>query len=45
VPGIPLMAIGRNKKVSWGITAALNDISDLWQETISDDGKTYLLDG
>lgn len=30
VPGVPLIAIGRNKKVSWGITAALNDISDLW---------------
>jgi len=45
VPGIPLMAIGRNKKVSWGVTAALNDISDLWQETISEDGSTYLVDG
>jgi acyl-homoserine lactone acylase PvdQ len=30
VPGAPLMFSGRSKMSSWGSTAALNDISDLW---------------
>jgi len=30
VPGIPIVAIGRSKYVSWGITAPLSDSSDLW---------------
>ena len=45
VPGIPMIAIGRSKNISWGQTAPLADSSDLWQEEISEDGKQYKLDG
>ena len=37
--------IGRTNHISWGATAALTDVSDLFRETISDDGKQYKLDG
>lgn len=40
-----MIAIGRNKKMTWGITAALNDISDLWQEELSADESQYKVDG
>jgi acyl-homoserine lactone acylase PvdQ len=30
IPGSPFIAMGRNKKMAWGLTSALNDISDLW---------------
>lgn len=30
VPGIPLVGIGKSKNISYGQTAALCDISDLW---------------
>ena len=44
-PGIPFILIGRTNHISWGATAALTDVSDLFRETISDDGKQYKLDG
>jgi len=40
-----MICIGRNKKMSWGITAALNDISDLWQEELNEDESQYYVDG
>ena len=39
--GIPLILIGRTSKISWGMTAALTDVSDLFRETTSDNGKQY----
>jgi len=39
-----MIAIGRTKKLSWGITAALNDISDLWQEELNEDDSKYFVD-
>jgi penicillin G amidase len=45
IPGSPFIAMGRNNKIAWGLTSALNDISDLWQEEISDDGFRYKVDG
>jgi len=32
MPGIPLVLIGRTENISWGITAALTDVSDLYRE-------------
>jgi len=32
IPGIPLVQIGRTKDMSWGITAPVDDISDLFKE-------------
>ena len=44
-PGIPLIMIGRTKTISWGITAALTDVSDLYREKLSFSGDQYFLDG
>jgi len=44
-PGIPLVLIGRTRHISWGITAAVTDVSDLFREKISDDGLHYEVDG
>ena len=44
-PGIPFIMMGRSKHISWGVTAALTDVSDLFRETLSQDGRTYKVDG
>jgi penicillin amidase len=43
MPGVPLVLIGRTRHVSWGITASLTDVSDLYREKIR--GDYYYLDG
>ena len=43
MPGVPLILIGRTKYLSWGITAALADVADLYREKIV--GNKYELDG
>lgn len=45
VPGVPLIGIGRSEKISWGQTTPRPDTSDMWQETLNDDGTKYLVDG
>lgn len=42
-PGIPGILIGRSKYMSWGVTAALTDVSDLFREKI--EGNQYQVDG
>lgn len=37
VPGVPIVAIGRSKNVSWGITAPMTDSSDLWREKLDEE--------
>ena len=41
--GVPLVLIGRSKEISWGISASLTDVSDLYLEEIK--GNTYKVDG
>ena len=43
--GMPGIGMGRSKYLSWGLTAAIVDNSDLWQEEISEAGTHYLVDG
>lgn len=43
MPGVPLVLIGRTRHLTWGITASLTDVSDLYREKIRDD--QYFLDG
>ncbi|HEY7818047.1 MAG TPA: penicillin acylase family protein, partial [Vicinamibacteria bacterium] len=33
LPGVPLVLIGRNRRIAWGITALLADVQDLYLET------------
>ena len=44
-PGIPQILIGRTPDISWGITAAMTDTSDIFRETISEDGTAFKVDG
>lgn len=44
-PGIPQILIGRTPDISWGITAAITDNSDIYRETISEDGSAFKIDG
>ena len=42
---MPGIGIGRTEHVSWGLTAAMVDNSDLWQEELNEAGTHYLVDG
>ncbi len=33
LPGVPLVLIGRNRRIAWGITALMADVQDLYLET------------
>jgi penicillin amidase len=43
VAGIPLVAMGHNRDLAWGITAALADVSDCYLETVDPDDPTRYL--
>jgi len=43
-PGIPLILHGRSKYVSWGLSASLSDVSDLFREQINTTSSQYLVD-
>lgn len=36
MPGVPMILIGRSKDISWGITAACTDVTDLYEEYIDE---------
>jgi len=44
-PGVPYVMLGRTNHMSWAVTSSLTDMSDLFKEQISADGRKYLVDG
>lgn len=36
--GLPTIIFGRTQNISWGMTAAVSDTSDLFKETIDEEG-------
>jgi penicillin G amidase len=42
LPGIPGIVIGRNETIGWGFTNVKEDIDDLLEEELSEDGKKYV---
>ena len=44
-PGIPYVMLGKTNHMSWAVTSSLTDMSDLFKEQISADGRKYLVDG
>ena len=42
---MPYIIIGQTNDFVWSMTAPLNDNSDLWKEQLSEDGKSYFVDG
>ncbi|HEX2387161.1 MAG TPA: penicillin acylase family protein, partial [Candidatus Binatia bacterium] len=45
IPGMPCVHIGRNRRVAWGVTAALCDDADLYRETLHPERADLFLDG
>lgn len=43
--GTPTVPAGHNEYAAWGITAGLGDVTDLYLERVSDDGKRIEQDG
>jgi penicillin amidase len=44
VPGAPLVILGRNRRVAWGLTTAMLDTQDLYVERLDEQGR-YRADG
>jgi penicillin amidase len=44
-PGSPYTLIGTNEQVSWALTNAYGDVTDLYREEFSDDGMSVLYNG
>ncbi len=43
IPGIPLILIGQNQRIAWGVTALFADVQDIYVETINPiDSNQYL---
>lgn len=42
LPGVPLVLIGHNQDLAWGITAAVADVQDLFVERLTADGAGVL---
>jgi penicillin G amidase len=44
LPGAPVIVVGHNANIAWGMTNLYVDEMDFYLETLSDDGTKYLLD-
>ncbi len=44
-PGIPGIILGHNEHVAWGSTTALYDVTDVYAETLTPDGKAVVFGG
>ena len=44
-PGIPAVVIGRNERVAWGATVAYYDVTDVYVEELSEDGRAVIFEG
>lgn len=45
LPGAPLVVFGHNEHIAWAPTNSFTDISDVYEEELSSDGTTVLLNG
>lgn len=43
--GLPGIAMGRSEFMSWGLTAAIADNTDMWEEKLNEDETKYFVDG
>ena len=37
--------MGRSRNMTWGLTASINDNSDLWEEQLNQEETQYFVDG
>jgi penicillin amidase len=45
LPGVPLVVIGHNEKIAWGVTNSYADVQDLFLEKLDQSGNLYLRGG
>ncbi len=45
LPGLPGIIIGRNDKIAWGMTTTYFDFTEVYTETLSDDGEGVIFNG
>jgi penicillin amidase len=45
LPGVPLVVIGHNEKIAWGVTSSYADVQDLYFEKVEWQNNTYLRKG
>jgi penicillin amidase len=45
LPGLPGVIIGQNDHIAWGMTTTYFDFSDVYVETLSDDGEGVIFNG
>jgi len=43
IPGLPIIIVGRNTHISWGITNTMADVCDLFIHKIDESGKNYFI--
>jgi acyl-homoserine lactone acylase PvdQ len=44
-PGVPVLGLGHNEHVAWGVTSGLSDDDDLYVENLAGDGEHYTFKG
>lgn len=44
-PGLPLVMTGHNEDIAWGVTVIYYDLTDVYVEELSDDGKKVKFNG
>lgn len=44
-PGVPGITLGHNEHVGWGATVAGYDVADVYEETLTADGKAVMFNG
>ncbi len=45
IPGVPLVVIGHNQRIAWGVTNSYADVQDLFLEKVDQSGYSYLRSG
>lgn len=45
MPGIPFLILGRTAHAAWGVTTLVGDTTDLFEETLNEDGTKCLYEG
>ena len=45
IPGLPLVLIGQNERIAWGVTALYADVQDLYIETLNPDSTDQYASG
>lgn len=44
-PGLPSVMVGHNETLGWGVTTAYYDLADVYDETLTADGKSVMFNG